>query len=155
MQIEFHPLPTADVQAIRISGRDAYGLPLEIHISDGDAYPCRHCMEAIPKGDPYYILAHRPFSKHHAFAETGPLFLCASDCAAATPSPEVPETLRAEHFILRGYDSDERIIYGTGEVVPTPQIPTWSRRLFENPKVAFIDIRSAANNCYQCRVKRA
>ena len=155
MKIAFHPLPTAEVEKIRQTGRDAYGLPVERHISTGGVYPCRHCLGEIPAGASYLILAHKPFASHHAFTETGPIFLCAEDCTAAEPASHVPDTLRADRFILRGYDVDERIIYGTGDVVPTGEIPAWAERLFQRPEVAFVDIRSAANNCFQCRIKRA
>jgi hypothetical protein len=135
--------------------RDAYGTPVERHISTGDIYPCRHCLGEIPAGKPYLILAHRPFASQNAFAETGPIFLCATPCARAHSSDKVPGTLRADQFIERGYDENERIIYGTGGVTPTPNIPSRARVLLADPSVAFVDIRSAANTCFQCRIKHA
>jgi hypothetical protein len=56
---------------------------------------------------------------------------------------------------VRGYTDDERILYGTGRVVPTPDIAKYAKELLENPQIAFVDVRSAANNCYQCRIERA
>ena len=75
MRIAFHALPTETVKAIRISGRDAYGNLVERHRSDGTAYPCRHCLDVIPEGEDYLILAHSPFSRTQPYAETGPIFL--------------------------------------------------------------------------------
>ena len=155
MQITFEALPSPIVDDIRRTERDAYGNPLERHISTGEIYPCRHCLSEIPAGEPYLILAHRPFSNQNAFAETGPIFLCAKDCTRAAPSNTLPEILRADQFLVRGYDENDRIIYGTGGVTQTPNIPSRAKVLLADPSVAFVDIRSAANNCYQCRVKRA
>ncbi len=155
MQITFEALPSDIVADIRRTERDAYYNAVERHISTGEIYPCRHCLGEIPVGEHYLILAHRPFARENAFTETGPIFLCAKDCAQATPSDQVPETLRADHFLVRGYDDNERIIYGTGSVTQTPFIPSRARILLADPSVAFVDIRSAANNCYQCRIKRA
>lgn len=154
MDIRFHALPTARVRAIRESGRDAYGNPVERHVSDGEVYPCRHCLGAVPEGQAYLILAHRPFASTSPYAETGPIFLCADDCGRAKETGAVPGILRAKEYIVRGYTADERIRYGTGGVVPTEQIAGVAARLLEQPDLAFVDVRSAANNCFQCRVFR-
>ena len=155
MNIQFHGLPSVQVATIRHTQRDAYDQPVEIHISEGDAYPCRHCMGEIPKGRPYLILAHRPFSDRNPFAETGPIFLCATDCAPYRCTGQVPAHLRNPTYILRGYTPDQRIVYGTGGVVPRHKILTRVQSLLSRTDIAFVDMRSAENNCYQCRIGRA
>ncbi len=155
MNIRFHGLPTAQVEAAKTKGVDAYGGAIETHPSTGGAYPCRHCLGETPGGENYLILAWRPFETTNPYAETGPIFLCASGCEAATPSPDVPDILRSPRYLVRGYSADERIVYGTGEVVPTPDIPEFAETLLSDPQIAFVDVRSASNNCFQCRVRRA
>lgn len=154
MTLEFHALPSADVAQIRRAGRDSYGNPVETHVSDGGAYPCRHCLREIPAGRPYLVLAHRPFASDNPYAETGPIFLCADDCARADVGADVPAILRSAAYIVRGYGADERIVYGTGQVVPTPEIAAFAETLLARDEIAFVDVRSAANNCYQCRIRR-
>lgn len=154
MEIQFIGLPTAQVARIRKDRLDAYGNPVEVHRAQGGAYPCRHCLGNTPEGHDYLILAWRPFRSTNPYAETGPIFLCADECRAAKPSSQVPAMLRAPSYILRGYTEDERILYGTGQIVPTPDIPAHARDLLKNPQIAFVDIRSATNNCFQCRVLR-
>ena len=155
MTIKFHALPTDTVRKIRETGQDAYGNPVERHVSDGNAYPCRHCLGAVPEGADYLILAHRPFATNNPYAETGPIFLCADDCARAPVSSETPDILRSPSYILRGYTNEERILYGTGGVTSTAKIAERAGALLGDPKVAFVDVRSAANNCFQVRIKRA
>ena len=155
MSIQFVGLPSAQVQKTRAAGRDVYGLPVERQVSGGDGYPCRHCLGETPRGDDYLILAWRPFEGLNAYTETGPIFLCAGDCTAATPSDKVPPILRSPTYLLRGYTADERILYGTGQVVETPRIAGHAKGLLTNPEIAFVDVRSASNNCFQCRVMRA
>ena len=154
MDIEFVGLPSSDVIRIRTNMRDAYNLPVETHVAGDDAYPCRHCLGQTPEGRKYLILAHRPFAGVNPYTETGPIFLCADDCAAAAPSPDIPAILQSPTYIVRGYTADERILYGTGQVTPTAQIPATAQSLLANPDIAFVDIRSASNNCFQCRVRR-
>ena len=155
MNIAFHALPEDEVRSIRRGGLDAYGNPLERHRADEETYPCRHCLGAIPAGGEYLILAHRPFRSDNPYAETGPIFLCAEDCTRPEPAPQVPEILRSPHYIARGYDGMERIVYGTGRVVPTPEIGEYALSLLSNSEIAFVDVRSAANNCFQCRILRS
>ena len=63
--------------------------------------------------------------------------------------------LASPHYIVRGYSADERIVYGTGQVTPTDQIAARAEALLARPDIAFVDIRSASNNCFQCRIVAA
>jgi hypothetical protein len=111
-------------------------------------------MRNIEAGAPMLILAHRPFEGLHAYAETGPIFVCADACEAAK-THEPPEILTTSpDYLIKGYSAQERIVYGTGEVVAAARIPEKIETVFKDPRVAFIHIRSARNNCYQLRVDR-
>jgi hypothetical protein len=39
-------------------------------------------------------------------------------------------------------------------VVDTAEIDGTARDLLERPEVAYLHLRSASNNCYQCRIER-
>lgn len=154
MPIRYVPLPTAEATALRAGAPDAYGMAPERVVATGSGEPCRHCLGFVPKGAPMLILAHRPFPALQPYAETGPIFLCGEDCApfdsgapgifADTPS-----------YLMKGYGADDRIIYGSGRVVPTEEIEVYAASVFEDPRVAYIHVRSARNNCYQLRIERA
>ena len=57
-------------------------------------------------------------------------------------------------MLIRGYGADDRIVYGTGQVVATAELATAAAQLLERPEVAYLHVRSASNNCYQCRIER-
>ena len=99
------------------------------------------------------VLAHRPFPAPQPYAEVGPIFLCAEPCQPGG-GEAVPEMLASPDYIVRGYGGDDRIVYGTGEVVPTPLIPALAATLLADARVAYVHVRSARNNCYQCRIDR-
>ncbi|ATG34922.1 hypothetical protein PhaeoP23_00759 [Phaeobacter piscinae] len=156
MKLHFFGLPSAAVEAIHRTGLDSYGDPLERHPSaEEGGMPCRHCLQHVPTGKPFLALAHRPFAGRNPFTETGPIYLCDPLCAPAAPSPEVPAFLTAPQYILRGYDSDERIIYGTGAVTPRTELTAYAEELLSRDDIAFVDLRSASNNCFLCRIHRA
>ena len=66
----------------------------------------------------------------------------------------MPAILQATpRYILRGYGPDDRIVYGTGSVVPTHEICTRAHELLQRREIAYLHIRSASNNCYQVQKK--
>ncbi|TPL94903.1 DUF1203 domain-containing protein [Mesorhizobium sp. B2-3-12] len=154
MTIQFTALPTDDVRALQRGGPDAYGHTPERKISDGDGVPCRHCLSNIAAGDVYLILAYRPFPNLQPYAETGPIFLHAEECERAVGTGEPPEILESPDYIVRGYGSDDRIVYGSGGVIPTEAIAARAETLFKREDIAYVHVRSARNNCYQCRIER-
>jgi hypothetical protein len=156
MTIRYEAMDTGTVRAIRAGGPDAYGQPAQRGaISDGKGVPCRHCLRDVPEGREYLILAHRPFPEPQPYAETGPIFLCADDCerGGGTDVPAILTT--STDYLLKGYRSDDRIFYGTGRVVPVADAPDYAAGLLDNPDVAYVDVRSARNNCFQLRIRRA
>ena len=154
MTIRFQPLPTDLVRALQASAPDANGQVPERHMSDGDANPCRHCLTMIPQGAGMLVLAHRPFPAPQPYAEVGPIFLCADPCAAGS-GQSLPAMLSSPDYIIRGYGGDDRIVYGTGGVVPTSDMAARAGALLADPRVAYVHVRSARNNCYQVRIERA
>lgn len=155
MDIRFTPLDSASAAAYRAGAADANGQPPERHIAHVDGLPCRHCLAMIAKGEPYLILAHRPFPAPQPYAEVGPIFLHANDCEADGGSNAIPVFLDSPRYIVRGYGADQRIVYGTGTIVETAELANHARRLLADPRIAYAHVRSATNNCYHCRIERA
>jgi hypothetical protein len=154
MTLQFHPYDSAFVASVRAGGPDANGQPAERAVSDGAGTPCRHCLQNIPEGAPMLILAARPFPALQPYAETGPIFLCAEDCAP-WDGDGVPEILiTAPDYLLKGYGANDRIVYGTGRVVPSDDLPAYAETLLGDPRIAYVDVRSARNNCFQARITR-
>ena len=152
MTLQFKPISTDLARAIRAGAPDAYGNPAERQISASDGNPCRHCLRPVPPGSEMLVFALRPFSSAQPYAETGPAFLCADDCTAFAPGDQTPEIFRGKTMLIRGYDADERIVYGTGQVVPPDQFRQACADLLARPEVAQVHICSATNNCYQASV---
>lgn len=153
--LAYQPIATAIVDALRAGGPDAYGMPPEHAISDGQGNPCRHCLCDIEKGAAMLIVAHRPFDGLQPYAETGPIFLCADDCPAYSHSVPPPILTTRDDYLLKGYTSDQRISYGTGKIVRAADVSNYANHLLERRGIAFVDVRSSRNNCFQLRITRA
>lgn len=152
--MHFQAIPSQDAHNLRSGAPDAHGNPAERSISDGHANPCRYCLCDIPKGAGMLILAYKPFTANHAYAETGPIFLCEADCAqgGGADLPQIMTT--SPDYLAKGYCKEERIVYGTGKVIPADQIIDGIKTIFHDPNVAFVHVRSSRNNCFQVRVSR-
>ena len=156
MSIRFVPLETELVRRLQAGGPDANGQVPERHTSQGGMMPCRHCLADIAAGERYLILAHRPFPEAQPYAEQGPIFLHAENCPRHPQNEDAPRMfLTREAVMIRGYGSDDRIVYGTGRIVPPMQMAEAAREAFNDPRVRYLHVRSATNNCYQCRIDRA
>ena len=153
---QFLAMPTETARAFLAGANDANGQPPDRGISDGQGNPCRHCLTDIPEGEPFLILAYRPFPVPQPYAEVGPIFLHAEACVRYDGSAGIPAMLLdREQILIRGYGEDDRIVYGSGQVIPTADLAGTAAKMFERPEIAYIHLRSASNNCFQCRIDRA
>jgi hypothetical protein len=156
MSIRFVALDTEFVQRLQHGGVDANGQKPELHISPGGMMPCRHCLVDIRMGEPYLILAHRPFPAAQPYAEQGPIFLHAEICPRHAESEDAPRMfLQREAYLMRGYGADDRIVYGTGRIVAPADLAEAAQEAFGDPRVSYVHVRSATNSCYQCRIDQS
>ena len=156
MTIRFIALPTEEVAALQQGGPDAHGQMPERQISDGDGVPCRHCLTRVAKGEPYLVLAYRPFPNDQPYAETGPIFLHAEPCPRFDDGYAIPEILTERpEFVMRGYDARDRIVYESCTIVAGDRIKEGAQRLLGLPRVEYLHVRARTSTCFQCRVERA
>lgn len=156
MSMRVVALDTGLVRKLQNGGLDANGQAPERHIAEGGMMPCRHCLTDIKAGEPYLILALRPFPSAQPYAEQGPIFLHADSCARRPDSQDVPPMFfERASYLVRGYGSDDRIVYGTGKIVAPAAVAAEASEMFTDQRVSYIHVRSASNNCYQCRIERA
>ncbi|MBX4889935.1 DUF1203 domain-containing protein [Rhizobium bangladeshense] len=154
--IRFVAMPTSDAEHLWNGGRDAYDRLPETMVSDGDGNPCRHCLKNIDEGEELLVFAYRPFQELQPYAETGPIFLHKQPCRRYTAEEVQPPMLTmSPDFIVRGYSANDRIIYGTGAVTDFDRIPAYAETLLARGDIAYVHVRSARNNCFQCRIEKA
>ena len=157
MKVTFKGMPADEARALQDGGSDANGRVPERAVSNGKGNPCRHCMDFIKEGEDMLIVAHRPFSTVQPYAEQGPVFLHAKKCDPYVgPADQLPPVLHdSDNYIVRGYDDDERIVYGTGKVTEQEEIVSRARDLLADGELTFLHVRSSSNNCWQARIERA
>ncbi|SDZ26487.1 Protein of unknown function [Jannaschia faecimaris] len=152
--MKFTPLDAAFVARIRAGGPDANGLPAETAVSTGGGTPCRSCLHDVPEGEEFLICAARPFPTLQPYAETGPIFLCKAECVPWQDDGVPPIMTTSPDYLIKGYTADHRIRYGTGQVVKAGDLAREVQIRLSDPLLAYVDVRSARNNCFQSRVVR-
>lgn len=156
MDIRVVPIPTDRASSYRLGEPDANGQIPERHTSDGCGVPCRHCLDNVMAGEEYLVLSYRPFIEIQPYAECGPIFLHAAPCSAYSDNARIPAMyLSGEPRIVRGYDTANRIVYGTGKIVEPGDIVSYSKELLTKAAVSYVHVRSSQNNCYAFRIDRA
>ncbi len=102
------------------------------------------------------LSALRPFPALQPYAETGPVFLCADDCPR-WEGDGVPPIFkrRGEKRLVKGYGAEDRIVLGLGKIVPVAEVLARAKAVLADPRVAYVHVRSATNNCYTCRIDPA
>lgn len=153
MQLQVRGIPSHDVDALRRGAADANGQAAQVHVAEGLANPCRHCLQLIADGDRKLVLSWRPFDSVQPYAETGPIFLH-HDACDRYDSGELPDWfVFLEPAIVRGYGFDDWIRYDTGSVVAGAELTATCQSILADPTIAYVHIRSKFN-CFQCRVDR-
>jgi hypothetical protein len=156
MLLRYEALPTNLVRALQSGTPDANGQVPERRVSDGSASPCRHCLKDIEAGAPMLVLAHRPFNSAQPYAELGPIFLHADPCPRYDAADGMPVMFRSRAgYLIRGYNRDDRIVYGSGRIVTPAAMDEQASLLLTQPDIAYVHVRSASYNCYQCRIDRS
>jgi hypothetical protein len=86
---------------------------------------------------------------------TGPIFLFAAPCARGGSSA-LPEILRTSpDYPVKGYGTDDRIVYDTEAVVAQQDLHRHAADLLQNPRIVYLHVRSARNDCDRLRIDRS
>jgi hypothetical protein len=56
--------------------------------------------------------------------------------------------------LLRGYGRDDRIVYGSGIVVPSVSVEAQAEVMLARDDIAYVHMRSSTNNCFTLRIDR-
>jgi len=153
MRFRVRGISSDEVRQFREGGPDANGQAALRRVAQGGANPCRHCLQLIAEGDEMLVLAYRPFGLVQPYAETGPIFLHAQDCAHCEADRLPAWFAHLQPALVRGYDSEDWIKYETGAVVAGSELAAACENILADVDVAYVHIRSKFN-CFQCRVDR-
>jgi hypothetical protein len=152
--IPFHvsALPTAVLESVRESHRDASGSPVEYVGADGGE-PLRCCLRDAVARERLILFGYEPDIPASPYREVGPVFAHADPCAGPVADDEYPEGWVGRPQVLRAYDA-------RGWIHPSTRVHDGSDpvrvidEMLANPEVAQLHSRNVAYGCYMFKVTR-
>jgi hypothetical protein len=87
----------------------------------------------------------------HPYSESGPIFVHADPCERYRATREYPSAFRNGR-VFRAYNTNYDMIHA--EVVNGSEPEAVVEKLLQNPKTAFVHVRSVTHGCYTFGVER-
>ena len=120
------------------------------HLPEAPGSPLRCCLERSGDDEPVVLFRYSPAAGKGPYEEIGPVFAHATPCGGPPRTDVLPAALCATPRVLRAYTPDGRIHDG---VVALPDDAAFEK-LFTDPEVAEIQVRSASHGCFLFAVTR-
>jgi Protein of unknown function (DUF1203) len=150
--LRYLPIDTALARQIRETLRDDYGNALQVRVRDDEGNPCRSCLRLTGSGSRLILFAHRPLTTDGPYAEIGPVFIHAEECAPYAETDRFPDDFRPRRLTFRAYDDRGEIDDAT--LADGTDAESVLQRLFANDRVAEVHVRNPAWGCYDFRIVR-
>ena len=148
------PISTEVAESVRATGRaPQYGFPAHKEVASGRA-PCRHCLRLIrAHEEELFLFTYDPFQPLGVPPLPGPVYIHAETCERLVGATFFPEQYRGRALTLAAYGDDRRLL---AEVrLSDGHEDAEADRLFGNPEVQYIHVRSTEAGCYLFRLDRA
>lgn len=113
----------------------------------------RCCLTESLPGERIALISYRPFPWSGPYAEVGPVFVHAEECAGYQKSSEYPEEFAGRRQLLRAYDHHRRIsdAIQAKDGEQAKRILAW---LLSRPEVDFVHSRNLEWGCYMFSARR-
>lgn len=146
-------IPTEIAESVRHTGKAPnYGFPAHKEFAHGRA-PCRHCLRLIrPNEEQLFLFTYDPFQTLGVPPLPGPVYIHAENCERSVGARSFPEEYRGRLLTFAAYGDDRKLL---AEVrVNNGNEDEEADRLFANPAVKYIHVRSTEAGCYLFRLDR-
>ncbi len=155
-----HAIPSSALAEIRSAGRDQFGNELRPITDDGGGAPLRCCLRRSTPGEPVYLIAYRPFTRPGPYAEVGPVFVHASQCAGYRETGAYPAGYRDwPTMVFRPYRHHiglncDAIAYDAIQMGEGPAAESLIGSIFADPTIKFIHTRNVHAGCFMFVITR-
>jgi hypothetical protein len=146
-------LPADRLRAVRERGVDDFGNAFAVRTDAEGGSPLRCCLRESTPGERIALVAWSPFAASGPYAEVGPVFVHADECAGYDRPGSWPAGFRGRRQILRAYAVDGSI-RGARLVEPDEAPEAAALDLLADPGVAFLHSRNVLFGCYMFEIRR-
>jgi Protein of unknown function (DUF1203) len=144
-------LPIADEIAALARNTLLDGFGHQLHVERNQA-PCRSCLRISKEPEDLILLSYQPLPDTNPYAEIGPIFIHAHECAPYRWR-EFPADFLERELVLRAYNLEGRI---ADAVVTAPGDAEGAASAFlANERIAEVHVRHRTYTCFAFKIARA
>jgi Protein of unknown function (DUF1203) len=146
-------IPTETAEAVRRTEQaPQYGFPAHKEVAAGRA-PCRHCLRLIRVNDEQLLLfTYDPFRELGVPPLPGPIYIHAQGCERRVGANSIPEEYRGRALTFAAYGEDRELLEEVRLNNGNEDVE--AEKLFANPGVKYVHVRSTEAGCYLFRLDR-
>lgn len=147
-------IPTEIAESVRRTGKaPQYGFPAHKEVASGRA-PCRHCLRLIRVNEEeLFLFTYDPFQALGVPPLPGPVYIHVENCERSVAARSFPDEYRGRLLTFAAYGDDRELL---AEVrLSNGAEDEEANKLFANPGVKYIHVRSTEAGCYLFRLDRA
>ena len=149
LSLAYLPIPDEIAAQARRTLVDRFGHHL--HVERNQA-PCRSCLRISNEPEDLILLSYQPLPDTSPYAEIGPIFIHAHDCAPYGRA-EFPNDFLERELVVRAYGRDGRI---ADAVVAAPGHAEAAAAAFlAKEHVAEVHVRHRSYTCFDFKIVRA
>lgn len=116
-------------------------------------YPCRVTLEDAKPGDAVLLVNYEHLPVDTPYRSRHAIFVADGAEQAARYEGAIPEQLRIRLLSVRAFDADGMMI--DAEVLEGSGLEAGIKRLFADPRAAYLHVHNARRGCFAARVDRA
>jgi hypothetical protein len=146
-------IATETAEAVRRTEKaPQYGFPAHKEVAAGRA-PCRHCLRLIRVDDEQLLLfTYDPFRELGVPPLPGPIYIHAEGCERRVGANSIPEEYRGRALTFAAYGEDRELLEEVRLNNGNEDVE--AEKLFANPGVKYVHVRSTEAGCYLFRLDR-
>jgi hypothetical protein len=145
-------IPTEVVESVRKTGKaPKYGFPAHREVAAGRA-PCRHCLRLRPNEEEFLLFTYDPFQELGVPPLPGPVYIHATNCDRRADTKSIPEEYRGRPLTFCAYGENRELLKESR--LSAGSEDEEAQKLFANPRVRYIHVRSTDAGCYLFRLDR-
>jgi len=153
MFMTIQPIRAERLRQIRAERRDDNGERPAYRVHDEGGVALRCCLRESRQGERIALIGYRPFRLGGPYAEVGPIFVHAAECAGYSAVNRYPEEFRGRPQVFRAYRADGTIAGGS-LVEPGYGQEQAVAELLVDPDVAFLHSRNVVFGCFMFEITR-
>jgi hypothetical protein len=148
------PIPTEVAETVRATGKaPVYGFPVHKETAGGRA-PCRHCLRLIRvQTEELLLFTYDPFRELKEPPLPGPVYIHAEKCERNQEQDSFPEEYRGRLLTLIAYGEERKQLQEKRLTAGNEDAE--AEKLFADPTVKYVHVRSTEAGCYLFRLERA